>query len=102
MLHVGDKPVRLLRAVRGLEYVPLEGAEQCCGFGGTFAVKNADVSAAMLADKTACVKRTSADVCAALDNSCLMQIYGGLHREGSPVRTLHLAEILNAREELRR
>ena len=100
MLHVGDKPVRLLRAVRGLEYVPLAGAEQCCGFGGTFAVKNADVSAAMLADKTACVTRSEASVCAALDNSCLMQIYGGLHREGSPLRTMHLAEILNAREAL--
>jgi L-lactate dehydrogenase complex protein LldE len=100
MLHVGDKAERLLRAVAGLEYLPLEGAEQCCGFGGTFAVKNADVSAAMLAEKAVCVKRTQAEVCAALDNSCLMQIYGGLHREGLPVRTMHLAEILNSREEL--
>jgi L-lactate dehydrogenase complex protein LldE len=100
MLHAGDKPVRLLRAVRGLEYLPLEGADQCCGFGGTFAVKNADVSAAMLADKTGCVRSTGAEVCAALDNSCLMQIYGGLHRAGTPVRTMHLAEILNAQEEL--
>ncbi len=98
MLHVEDKPLRLLRAVRGLEYVPLAGAEQCCGFGGTFAVKNADVSAAMLSEKTTCVQQTDAEVCAALDNSCLMQIYGGLHREGSPVRTMHLAEILNSRE----
>jgi L-lactate dehydrogenase complex protein LldE len=100
MLHVGDKAVRLLQAVHGLDYVPLEDAEQCCGFGGTFAVKNADVSAAMLAGKTACVKRTEAQVCAALDNSCLMQIYGGLHRENSPIRTMHLAEILASRRSL--
>ena len=98
MLHVGDKPLRLLRAVRGLAYVPLAEAEQCCGFGGTFAVKNADVSAAMLAGKTACVRRTEAEVCAALDNSCLMQISGGLHRERAPVRTMHLAEILASRD----
>jgi L-lactate dehydrogenase complex protein LldE len=94
MLKVGDAPVRLLRAVRGLRYVPLPNQEQCCGFGGTFAVKNADVSAAMLAEKQCEVVKTEAEVVAALDNSCLMQIYGGLHRAGSPVRTMHLAEIL--------
>lgn len=94
MLHVGDAPLKLLRSVHGLEYVPLQNSEQCCGFGGTFAVKNADVSAAMLGEKTCAVKETTAEVCTALDNSCLMQIYGGLHREGSPVRTMHLAEIL--------
>jgi L-lactate dehydrogenase complex protein LldE len=98
MLHVGDAPRKLLRAVRGLELVELPNQEQCCGFGGTFAVKNADVSAAMLAEKDACVLQTSAEVVTALDNSCLMQIYGGLHRAGSTVRTLHLAEILAARE----
>lgn len=94
MLHVGDAPVKLLRAVRGLTLVDLPNKEQCCGFGGTFAVKNADVSAAMLGEKDACVIQTGAEVVTALDNSCLMQIYGGLHRSGSPVRTLHLAEIL--------
>jgi L-lactate dehydrogenase complex protein LldE len=98
MLHVGDAPRRLLRAVRGLELVELPNQEQCCGFGGTFAVKNADVSAAMLAEKDTCVLQTGAEVVTALDNSCLMQIYGGLHRAGSAVRTLHLAEILAARE----
>jgi L-lactate dehydrogenase complex protein LldE len=94
MLHVGDAPTRLLRAVRDLTLIELPNQEQCCGFGGTFAVKNADVSAAMLAEKDACVVQTGADVVTALDNSCLMQIYGGLHRSGSPVRTMHLAEIL--------
>jgi L-lactate dehydrogenase complex protein LldE len=93
-LRVGDRPLRLLRAVRGLELVELEGAEECCGFGGTFAVKNADVSTAMLDDKLAAVERSGAEVVAALDTSCLMHIGGGLHRRGSAVRTMHLAEIL--------
>jgi L-lactate dehydrogenase complex protein LldE len=94
MLHISQQPLQLLRAVNGLKLVALPNADQCCGFGGTFAVKNADVSAAMLAEKDACVVQTGAEVVCALDNSCLMQIYGGLHRHGSPVRTLHLAEIL--------
>jgi L-lactate dehydrogenase complex protein LldE len=93
-LHLGDKPTQLLRTVRGLELVPLEGVEQCCGFGGTFAVKNADVSAAMLTDKVRAVLNTRAEVCTACDNSCLMHIQGMLHRQYAGVRTLHLAEIL--------
>lgn len=101
MLHVGDAPVKLLRSVLGLELRELPKKEQCCGFGGTFAVKNADVSVAMLAEKQSCVVETAADVVTALDNSCLMQIYGGLHRAGSPVRTMHLAEILASEGETR-
>jgi len=93
-LRVGDAPLRLLRAVRGLELVELPGAEECCGFGGTFAVKNADVSTAMLADKLEHVLATQAEVCTALDNSCLMHIGGGLSRLQAGVRTMHLAEIL--------
>ncbi len=100
-LHLGDKPLQLLRAVRGLEFVPLEGLEQCCGFGGTFAVKNADVSAAMLTDKVRAVLNTRAEVCTACDNSCLMHIQGMLHRQYAGVRTLHIAEILAAAEEKR-
>jgi L-lactate dehydrogenase complex protein LldE len=98
-LHLGDKPLQLLRAVRGLELVPLEGLEQCCGFGGTFAVKNADVSAAMLTDKVRAVLNTRAEVCTACDNSCLMHIQGMLHRQYAGVRTLHIAEILAGSEE---
>jgi L-lactate dehydrogenase complex protein LldE len=98
-LHLGDKPLRLLRAVRGLELVPLENVEQCCGFGGTFAVKNADVSAAMLTDKLRAVLNTRAEVCTAVDNSCLMHLQGMLHRQFAGVRTLHLAEILAETEE---
>jgi L-lactate dehydrogenase complex protein LldE len=100
-LHLGDKPLQLLRAVRGLELVPLENVEQCCGFGGTFAVKNADVSAAMLTDKLRAVLNTRAEVCTAVDNSCLMHLQGMLHRQFAGVRTLHLAEILADTEEPR-
>ena len=95
-LHVGDAPLRLLRAVRGLDLVELPDADECCGFGGTFAVKNADVSLAMLADKLRNVRATGAEVCTAADCSCLMHIGGGLRRAGAPVRTMHLAEILQS------
>jgi L-lactate dehydrogenase complex protein LldE len=94
LLDVGDAPQRLLRAVRGLELVDLADARECCGFGGTFAVKNADVSAAMLDEKIAAVVATGADNLCACDSSCLMHIGGGLHRRGIPVRPVHLAEIL--------
>ena len=98
VLHVGDAPLRLLRAVRGIDLVELPNAEQCCGFGGTFAIKNADTSMAMLSDKLRCVLDTRAEVCAAADNSCLMQIGGALHRQRSGVRPVHLAEILASTE----
>ena len=102
MLRVGDAPLRLLRAVRGIDLVALPNADQCCGFGGTFAVKNADTSMAMLGDKIRCVLDTRAEVCAAADNSCLMQIGGALHRQRAGVRAVHLAEILASSEEGRR
>ncbi|WP_229070705.1 (Fe-S)-binding protein [Actinoplanes sp. DH11] len=97
-LRLGDRPLSLLRAVRDIDLVELPGADSCCGFGGTFAVKNAETSGAMLADKTAEVRATGADVLCAADNSCLMHIGGGLSRQGSRVRTMHLAEILAATE----
>lgn len=97
-LHLGDAPLRLLREVRGLELVELPEAEECCGFGGTFAVKNVDTSVAMLADKVKCVLNTRAEVCVAADNSCLMQIGGGLHRMRTGVRAIHIAEILASTE----
>jgi L-lactate dehydrogenase complex protein LldE len=98
-LHVGDAPLRLLRAVRGIDLVELPGAAECCGFGGTFAVKNADTSLAMLSDKVRNVLSTDAEVCVAADNSCLMQIGGALHRQRAGVRPVHLAEILASTEE---
>jgi L-lactate dehydrogenase complex protein LldE len=97
LLRVGDKPLRLLREVRGIDLVELPGAEECCGFGGTFAVKNADTSTAMLADKMRAVLDTRAEVCTAGDASCLLHIGGGLSRLRSGVRTVHLAEILASR-----
>jgi L-lactate dehydrogenase complex protein LldE len=99
LLRVGDRPLQLLRAVRGLELVELPGAEQCCGFGGTFAVKNAETSTAMLTDKMANVLSTHAEVCTAGDASCLMHIGGGLSRLRAGTRTVHLAEILASTEE---
>lgn len=99
-LGLGDGPLRLLNAVRGIELVPLGGLEQCCGFGGTFAVKNAEVSGAMLAEKIAAVLTTGARVCTACDNSCLMHLQGALHRQRTGVKTLHLAEILAGEAEL--
>lgn len=97
-LHLGDGPLRLLRAVRGIDLVELEGLEVCCGFGGTFAVKNAGVSSAMLAEKTQAVLNTRAEACTACDNSCLMHIQGALHRQRTGVRTIHLAEVLASQE----
>ncbi|MDH6145482.1 L-lactate dehydrogenase complex protein LldE [Kitasatospora sp. GP30] len=97
-LRLGDRPQQLLRAVRGIDLVDLPAAESCCGFGGTFAVKNADTSSAMLADKAAGVLTTGAEVLCAADNSCLMHIGGGLSRQDSGVRTMHLAEILASTE----
>ena len=96
--RVGDAPLRLLRNVRDLQLVELEEAEECCGFGGTFSVKNVDTSSAMLADKCAAIAASGADVCTAVDGSCLLQIGGGLSRRGSHVRPMHLAEILASTE----
>ena len=98
VLHLGDAPLRLLRKVRGIDLVELPNADQCCGFGGTFAIKNADTSMAMLGDKLRCVLDTRAEVCCAADNSCLMHIGGALHRQRAGVRAVHLAEILAATE----
>ena len=99
MLGVGDRPRRLLEAVRGLELRELPQERECCGFGGTFAVKNADVSVAMGAEKARQVTATGAEVVVAGDNSCLAQIGGVPGRQRSGVRTLHLAEVLASTQE---
>lgn len=93
-LKVGDRPYRLLKEVRGLDLVELPASEECCGFGGTFSVKNPDVSAAMLADKMRHVLDTGAEIVTAVDTSCLMHIGGGLSHSRAGVRTTHIAEIL--------
>ncbi len=94
MLRIGDAPERLLRRVRGIDLVDLPRRDECCGFGGTFSVKNADTSIAMLSDKVRCVLDTEAEYCAAADNSGLMHIGGALHRGRTGVRPIHIAEIL--------
>ena len=85
---------RLLARVRGLERAELPRALECCGFGGTFSLKNADTSTAMLDDKCASIEESGAAYCTALDGSCLLQIGGGLSRRASAVKPIHLAEIL--------
>jgi len=96
VIQVGDAPLRLLRNVRGLELVEYADPEECCGFGGTFALKNSDTSSAMLEDKCAALEASGARWCTALDSSCLLHIGGGLSRRQSPTRAIHLAEILAA------
>jgi len=98
LLQIGDRPKRLLSAVRGIELVDLDGERECCGFGGTFAIKNADTSMAMLSDKVRHVLDTRAEVCTSADTSCLMHIGGALSRQRTGVRVMHLAEILAAQE----
>lgn len=94
MLGVGDKPDELLREVEGIDLVELDDVDQCCGFGGTFAIKNAATSTAMLTDKLRHVVETGAEICTAGDSSCLMHIGGGLSRLRAGTQTLHLAQIL--------
>lgn len=100
LLGVGDRPERLLKAVRGITMIDLPAAEECCGFGGTFCMKNPDVSVAMGADKARHVRESGAEVLVGGDNSCLMHIGGLLTRQRSGVRTMHLAEILASTEEV--
>ena len=96
---VGDRPYQLLRAVRGIDLVELPDADRCCGFGGTFALKNSDVSVAMTADKARHIADTDAEYVIAGDNSCLMSIGGVLARQRTGIRTIHLAEVLASTEE---
>jgi L-lactate dehydrogenase complex protein LldE len=96
LMGIGDRPQRLLECVRGINLVEMGNAAVCCGFGGTFSVKNADTSMAMLSDKLCDVLNTEAEVCTAADNSCLLHIGGALRRQRSRVRVMHLAEILAA------
>jgi L-lactate dehydrogenase complex protein LldE len=96
MLGVGERPLQLLRSVRGLRLVDIESADECCGFGGTFAVKNPSTSTAMMSDKITAVAGSGAEVLTAADTSCLMHLGGGLSRNKTGIRTMHFAEILAA------
>ena len=99
LLKLGDRQRNLLQSVGGIAVEALPQADQCCGFGGTFSLKNADVSTAMLDDKAANITATGAELCSGGDASCLMHIGGGLSRQGSSVGTLHFAEILASTRE---
>ncbi|MFB9327157.1 (Fe-S)-binding protein [Paenibacillus aurantiacus] len=94
LLGVKEEPLALMRQVKGMELVPLPMAEDCCGFGGTFAVKMGDISGAMVTEKTDHVLETEAEVLVGLDMACLMNIAGNLRFRGEPVRVMHLAELL--------
>jgi len=94
LLGVKDEPRELMSKVKGLEFVPLPFAEDCCGFGGTFAVKMSEISGAMVTEKSDHVKETEAEVLVGLDMACLMNIAGNLRYRNEPVRVMHLAELL--------
>ena len=96
-LGVTEAPLRLLRNVRGAQVVPLPQADECCGFGGLFAVKHGDISGAILDQKLDNVRATQAEMVVGCDMSCLMHLQGGLSRDGSPIRCLHLAQVLAGR-----
>ena len=98
-LHLGERPYKLLAKVRGLDLAQMANTDRCCGFGGTFSVKNAEVSSAMLAAKLQDVIATRAEYCTALDNSCLMHLGGAMHRQYAGMKTIHLAQILAATED---
>jgi L-lactate dehydrogenase complex protein LldE len=99
LLGLGTRQSDLLSSVEGLDYVALPEADQCCGFGGTFSLKNPDVSGAMLADKVENISSTGAELCTGGDASCLLHIGGGLSRLKAQGRTVHLAEILASTHE---
>ncbi|QTH45157.1 (Fe-S)-binding protein [Cohnella sp. LGH] len=94
LMGIKDEPMALMSRVQGLEFVPLPHAEDCCGFGGTFAVKMSDISGAMVGEKSDHVKETEAEVLVGLDMACLMNIAGNLRYRNEPVRVMHLAELL--------
>lgn len=93
-LGVSDQPRRLIRAVRDIDFVEMDSPDTCCGFGGTFSVKYGEISNAIMQEKLARITSSGAEYVIANDSSCLMQIGGGLSRAGSPIKTMHLAELL--------
>jgi len=96
-LGVKSGPRRLLSQVRDLEFVEMDAAEECCGFGGTFSVKFAEISGGMAGAKIASLQKTGAEYVISIDSSCLMQLQGRILRLGMPMKTLHLAEVLASR-----
>ncbi|MDQ6596245.1 (Fe-S)-binding protein [Bacillus salipaludis] len=97
LLGVKEPPMILLRNVKGLQFTELPGKEQCCGFGGTFSVKMAQISEQMVDEKVRHVEETGAQYLVGADGACLMNIGGRMERLGKPVKVLHIAEVLNSR-----
>lgn len=97
MLNQTDEVVRLIENIEGATYAPLHRQDQCCGFGGSFAVRYPEISGRMVDDKTQCILATDADVVVSTDAGCLMNIGGRLHRQGQPIEVLHFAELLQRR-----
>lgn len=96
-LRIKSGPRRLLAKVQGLTLAEMPAAEECCGFGGTFSVKFAEISGAMARTKIDSIQKTGASTVVSIDSSCLMQLQGAIDRAGLPIRTLHLAEVLASR-----
>lgn len=99
LLRLGDRQQNLLRSVGGIEFTELPNADECCGFGGTFSLKNPGVSEAMAEEKIENIEATGAKLCAGGDASCLLHLGGVMARQKSPLRTVHLAEILASTKE---
>ncbi|NPC94227.1 (Fe-S)-binding protein [Bacillus sp. WMMC1349] len=97
LLGVSDAPMKLLSHVKGLEFIPLPNKYNCCGFGGTFSVKMAQISEQMVDEKVACIEETAADVLIGADCGCLLNIGGRIERKGKPIQVMHIAEVLNSR-----
>ena len=97
-MRVKEGPQRLLNNAGGVELLDLPDAEQCCGFGGTFAVKYPHISEEMLADKLASIRQSGADTVTACDMGCLMHVGGAISRQGLPVSVRHVAQILDGGE----
>lgn len=97
LLGVTEAPLKLLQNVDGLQYVELHGKDRCCGFGGTFSVKMGNISSEMVHEKVHHVEETGADYLIGADAGCLINIGGRIHRQGKPIKVMHIAEVLNCR-----
>ncbi len=97
-LGLKSEAITLIQNVAGVEYVPMEKQDQCCGFGGSFAVRYPEISGAMVGEKVGCVTRTACDLLVSTDTGCLMNIGGALHRKGAAPQVSHLAELLETRQ----
>jgi len=97
-IGVGEQPRKLMRNVEGLQLIEMHDSDRCCGFGGAFAVNYPVISTAMVDNKVANIVATGADLVVGCDIGCLMNIHGRLSRIGSPIKTMHIAQLLTSIE----